>query len=126
MAAGSSKRSPVFGSMSGALLKHSSSADASYVTPLATRITGSWKSRCVKGHVSGSSESSVTTESVLPARSSRFMSSRLAYGSSERLIRAARRLVMAVLRLQQFSRDICATRAHADAVTSHDDKVHCE
>ena len=76
--------------------------------------------------MSGSSESSVTTESVLPARSSRFMSSRLAYGSSERLIRAAAPPEMAVLRLQQFSRDMCETRAHADAVTSHDDKVHYE
>ena len=33
---------------------------------------------------------------------------------------------LSVLRLQQFSRDICATRAHADAVTSLGDKVHCE
>ena len=41
------------------------------VAPLATRITGSWKSRCVSGHVRGSSESSVTTESRLSARCSR-------------------------------------------------------
>ena len=39
--------------------------------PLATRITGSWKSRCVSGHVRGSSESSVTIESRLSLRCSR-------------------------------------------------------